>query len=271
MAESRTDEGWAAFIQQKISEVLSPEATTTVAEDAPLASIITPEDPRFPLAIDHTLLKQDATPAQIDALCDEAIQFGFKSCCVNGLYVKSVAERLRDSQTIACCVVGFPLGAGSAESKASEALLAIADGAREIDTVLPLGLLLASPPHYTRLFHHLHTIVRAASPVPVKVILETGLIPSPELKVAASVLAAEAGAAFVKTSTGFAAGHGATSADVALMYRAVRYKGGVKVKASGGVRSFAACREMFAAGAERIGTSSGVNLMTNSSAAPGAY
>ena len=136
----------------------------------------------------------------------------------------------------------------------SEAQQAIKDGALEIDTVIPLGLLLSQPPRYQELFQHLRTIISAADPVPVKVIIETGLIPTPELKIAACVLAAEAGAAFVKTSTGFAAGGGATKEDVQLMYRTVKYKGSVKVKASGGVRSFEACKEMFAAGAERIGT-----------------
>ena len=120
--------------------------------------------------------------------------------------------------------------------------------------MIPLGLLLSHPPQYTQIFKHLHTIISSAEPIPVKVIIETGLIPSPELKVAACVLAAEAGAAFVKTSTGFAIGGGATKEDVRLMYKTVKYKGTVKVKASGGVRSFDACKEMFVAGAERIGT-----------------
>ena len=125
----------------------------------------------------------------------------------------------------------------------------------EIDTVIPLGLLVSDPPQYTQIFKHLQTIIASAGQVPVKVIIETGLIPSPELKVAACVLAAEAGAAFVKTSTGFATGGGATKEDVRLMYNTVKYKGTVKVKASGGIRSFEACKDMFIAGAERIGTS----------------
>jgi deoxyribose-phosphate aldolase len=218
------------------------------------------------------LLKQDATPAQIDVLCDEAISYGFKSCCVNGIYAEQVARRLKEaeaSSTIVCCVVGFPLGAGSAASKAFEAKQAIEHGALEIDTVLPLGLLLSNPPRYSALYEHLHTIVAVAAPVPVKVILETSLIPSRELKIAASLISAEAGAAFVKTSTGFAGG-GATKEDVRLMYETVKDKG-VKVKASGGVRSFEACKEMFAAGAERIGTSSGVTLVKNASVGAGAY
>lgn len=135
----------------------------------------------------------------------------------------------------------------------SEARYAIQDGAREIDVVLPLGLLLSNPPQYTCLFNHLKTIVDAAAPVPVKVILETCLIPTQALKTAASIISAESGAAFVKTSTGFARG-GATKEDISLMYKAVKYKGNVKVKASGGIRSFEACQEMFRAGAERIGT-----------------
>jgi deoxyribose-phosphate aldolase len=138
----------------------------------------------------------------------------------------------------------------------SETQQAIQDGALEIDTVIPLGLLLSKPPQYTHLFQHLQSIIQIASPIPVKVIIETALIP-PELKITAlCVLAAEAGAAFVKTCTGFAAGGGATAEDVRLMRtKAVKYyRGDVKVKASGGIRTFEACKEMFAAGAERIGT-----------------
>lgn len=119
--------------------------------------------------------------------------------------------------------------------------------------VLPLGLLLSNPPQYASLYEHLKSIIDAAAPVPVKVILETSLIQPPLLKIAAAVISSEAGAAFVKTSTGFAGG-GATKEDVGLLYRAVKYKGNVKVKASGGIRSFEVCREMFRAGAERIGT-----------------
>lgn len=136
----------------------------------------------------------------------------------------------------------------------SEAQQASQNGALEIDTVIPLGLLLSKPPQYTHIFQHLQSIIQTVSPIPVKVIIETGLIPTPELKITACVLAAEAGAAFVKTSTGFATGGGATTEDVRLMFMAVKYRGNVKVKASGGVRTFEACKKMFAAGAERIGT-----------------
>jgi len=168
-------------------------------------------------------------------------------------------------------VIGFPLGAGTAEAKAYEAQQAIQNGALEVDTVIPLGLLLSKPPQYTLLFQHLQSIIQNASPIPVKVILETSLIPTTKLKIAACVLAAEAGAAFVKTCTGFAPPPGATPEDVRLMYMAVKYKGSVKVKASGGVRTFEACKKMFAAGAERIGTSSSASLMKDKNAAQGEF
>jgi len=177
------------------------------------------------------------------------------------------ASQLDTHTPIACCVIGFPLGAGAAEAKRFEVLQAIRDGALEIDVVIPLGFLLSKPPQYTHLFQHLQSIIEVASPIPVKVIIETSLIPTPELKITACVLAAEAGAAFVKTCTGFAAGGGATAEDVRLIYRAVKYRGSVKVKASGGVRTFEACKEMFAAGAERIGTSSGASLIKNTNVA----
>jgi len=173
----------------------------------------------------------------------------------------SQLETVNGHTPIVCCVIGFPLGAGTAQAKAFEAQQAIQNGALEIDTVIPLGLLLSKPPQYTQLFQHLRTIIQVAYPIRVKVIIETNLIPTPELKITACVLAAEAGAGFVKTCTGFATGGGATKEDVLLMYRSVKYKGNVKVKASGGVRTFEACKEMFAAGAERIGTSSGASLI----------
>ncbi|PPR01556.1 hypothetical protein CVT24_005882 [Panaeolus cyanescens] len=267
-ADLWTEEEWSSFIQEKVDQVLSNLDSPT----SPLADLTSASDRRFPLTIDHTLLKQDATPDQIDALCDEAIKYDFKSCCVNGIFVPQVAKRLEGTETIACSVVGFPLGAGTAASQAFEALNAVANGAKEIDTVIPLSLLLSKPPHYRALYQHLRTIVNALTPTstPLKVILETSLIPSNELKVAASVVAAEAGAAFVKTSTGFAGG-GATADDVKLMAASVRYKGGVKVKASGGVRTFEKCREMFEAGAERIGTSSGAAIMRGLESAAGTY
>ncbi|EAU90761.2 deoxyribose-phosphate aldolase [Coprinopsis cinerea okayama7 len=243
-ASTWSNETWNSFIKTKIEEIASISLNDDIDSHlAPLSTISNPEDPRFPLTIDHTLLKPESTPEQIDKLCDEAIQFGFKQ----------VAERLKGSSSIACSVIGFPLGAGSALAKAEEARQAIADGAKEIDTVIPLGLLLASPPRYAELYQHLRTIIEACHSVPVKVIIETSLLPTREAKIAASVISAEAGAAFVKTSTGFSGG-GATVEDVKLMRLATRHKAGVKIKASGGVRTLEACIAMFKAGAERIGT-----------------
>ncbi|KAF8159219.1 hypothetical protein B0H34DRAFT_673642 [Crassisporium funariophilum] len=271
MADGRTDEEWRTFIKEKTDWTMS--TASHGIEPPPLASLTSAADPRFVLAIDHTLLKQDATPAQIDVLCDEAIKYGFKSCCVNGIYVKQVVKRMAEvkASTIACCVVGFPLGGGTAEAKGFEAQQAIQDGALEIDTVIPLGLLVSEPMPCVAIYQHLKTIIQAAGSIPVKVIIETSLIPTEELQIAACLLAAEAGAAFVKTSTGFASGKGATVEDVRRMYRTVKYKGNVKVKASGGVRTFQACMEMFAAGAERIGTSSGVALVQNTSVGASTY
>ena len=146
------------------------------------------------------------------------------------------------------------------EAVCIETKAAINHGAIEIDTVLPIGLLKSNPPQYTTLYCHLTGIIAAAAPHPVKVIIETALLTEEE-KVAACYIAAEAGAAFVKTCTGFSGG-GATVEDVRLMKKAVEHKGGrVRVKASGGVRTFEKCLEVLRAGADRIGTSSGVGIM----------
>ncbi|KAF9256815.1 deoxyribose-phosphate aldolase, partial [Marasmius fiardii PR-910] len=201
----------------------------------------------FASSIDHTLLKPDATPAQIDALVDEA------SCCVNGLYAKQVADRLKThgSETIACAVIGFPLGASTTVVKGFETRDAITSGAQEIDMGIPIGLLKSKD--YASVHTDISFVVQAAAPIPVKVILETVFL-TPEEIIAGSFIAAEAGAAFVKTCTRFSGG-GATKEDVKLMWRTVKYKEGtVKVKASAGIRSFEKCLEMFKAGAERIGT-----------------
>lgn len=157
-----------------------------------------------------------------------------------------------NSDCIVCCVVGFPLGAGSTKAKAYEATQAIADGAREIDTVIPLGALKSS--NFVAVYTDIHSIVQASHPYPVKVIIETSFLTTEE-KIAACFIASEAGAAFVKTCTGFQGGTGATAEDVNLMWRTVAYMSGrVKVKASGGIRTFEKAQEMFKAGAERLGT-----------------
>ncbi|KIY51136.1 deoxyribose-phosphate aldolase [Fistulina hepatica ATCC 64428] len=257
-----SNEEWTSVIEAQVTAVQSD----TTELDAALGAISAP-DRQFAAAIDHTLLKPDATPAQIDALCDEAIRYKFKSCCVNGANVAQVAKRLLGSSTIACAVIGFPLGACSSRVKAFETATAIEDGAREIDMVLNIGALKARD--YALVYADIKAVIDAAQGLPVKVILETVFLSDAE-KVAASFLSAEAGAAFVKTCTGFLGG-GATAADVALMRRTVAYKPEVKVKASAGIRSFEKCQEMFKAGAHRIGTSSGAAIMEKATVVPGTY
>ncbi|KAG7093480.1 hypothetical protein E1B28_007155 [Marasmius oreades] len=261
----RTNDEWATVIGQKITEVLAD----TSEPSSSFTSLNSPNDV-FASGIDHTLLKPDATPAQIDALVDEAVKYRFKSCCVNGIYTKQVAEKLKThgSETIACTVIGFPLGASTTAVKAFETRDAITSGSQEIDMVISIGLLKSKD--YASVHTDISFIVQAASPVPVKVILETVFL-TPEEIIAGSFIAAEAGAAFVKTCTGFSGG-GATKEDVKLMWRSVKYKeGAVGVKASAGIRSFEKCLEMFKAGAERIGTSSGAAIMALTTTAAGAY
>jgi len=218
--------------------------------------------------IDHTLLKPDASSADVAKLCQEAKLHKFKSCCVNGSHISQVARLLGGSQSIPCVVVGFPLGAGKSSAKAFEAQEAISDGAKEIDMVINIGALKARD--YVTVFEDIHAVVSSSSNLPVKVILETFLLSDDE-KVAGAFISAEAGAAFVKTSTGFGGG-GASVEDVTLMKRTVSYKdGAVKVKASGGVRTFEKCMEMLHAGADRIGTSSGATILAEAKVSSALY
>ncbi len=207
--------------------------------------------------IDHTLLKPDATADQIDVLCDEALEFGFASVCINPTWVKRAAERLRGSDVKVCTVIGFPLGANTPDVKASEARRALRDGAREVDMVINIGALKSGQHDLVR--KDIERVVDAAreSGAITKVILETGLLTDEE-KVIASALAKRAKADFVKTSTGFA-GSGATVYDVALMRETVGPEMGVK--ASGGVRTLEDAEDMIAAGATRIGASAGVQIV----------
>ncbi len=221
-------------------------ATSAAAWDRELAAII-----------DHTLLKPDATEEEIEKLCAEARQYRFCSVCVNTSWVSRCRDLLRGSGVKVCCVVGFPLGAMDSRSKAFETREAIANGADEIDMVLNIGALKSGD--LATVERDIRAVVQAARDKVTKVILETGLI-GDEQKVAACQLAKKAGATFVKTSTGFAKGTGATVEDIALMRRTVGPRMGVK--ASGGVRSLADARRMIEAGATRIGTSSGVAIVT---------
>ena len=207
--------------------------------------------------IDHTALKPDTTAAEIDTLCEEAERYHFASVCVNPAWVKRAAGNLRDSEVKVCSVVGFPLGASTAEIKAMEARRAIRDGAREVDMVINVGALRSGDHDSVR--RDIEKVVDSAheSGVIVKVILETALLTDEE-KVIASSLARAAKADFVKTSTGFGGG-GATVYDVALMRETVGPDMGVK--ASGGVRTASDVEDMIAAGATRIGASAGVQIV----------
>ena len=208
--------------------------------------------------IDHTLLRPDATAAEIDRMCDEAREYGFASVCVNPVWIKRVAENLKGSDVVACAVVGFPFGASMPEIKAMEARRAIRDGAREIDMVINVGALKSGD--YALVERDVAGVADAAreSGAVCKVILETAMLTDQE-KVIASRLAVGAKADFVKTSTGFGGG-GATVYDVALMREAVGP--GVGVKASGGIRSASDVQQMIAAGATRIGASAGIQIVT---------
>lgn len=207
--------------------------------------------------IDHTLLKPDATETMVRRLCAEARQYGFAAVCVNPIYVKLAAEELKGSQVRVVTVVGFPLGATFTEVKVRETALAVAAGAAEIDMVIDLGAL--KDGCLRRVEEDVAAVVReaAAGGATVKAILETALLTEEE-KVTAARLAVAAGAAFVKTSTGFGPG-GATVDDVRLLKQTVGDKAGVK--AAGGIRTAEAALAMVAAGASRIGTSAGVAIM----------
>lgn len=205
--------------------------------------------------IDHTLLKADATEAQIRALCEEARQYGFASVCVNTCYVPLVAKLLSGTEVKVCCVVGFPLGAMATAAKAFETTAAVASGAEEVDMVINVGALKSGAHDQVR--QDIAAVVAAAGDALVKVILETCLLTDEEKRVAC-LLSKEAGAHFVKTSTGFSTG-GATASDVALMRQTVGPDMGVK--ASGGIRTLQDALTMIHAGASRVGVSSGVKIM----------
>lgn len=207
--------------------------------------------------IDHTLLKAQATPAEIETLCQEALAYTFASVCVNSVYVPLAAKQLQGSPVKVCTVVGFPLGASLPAAKAYEAALAIDNGAQEVDMVLHVGALKAQD--LQALHADISAVVRTCREkgnILCKVIFETALLTDEEKTLACQV-SKDAGADFVKTSTGFGGG-GATVEDVRLMRGAVGAQMGVK--ASGGIRSLADAQAMIAAGANRLGTSAGVAI-----------
>ena len=205
--------------------------------------------------IDHTLLKPTATPKQIVDLCFEAIKYNFYAVCVNGCYVTLARSIVKDSDVKVASVMGFPLGANTTETKIYEAVNAIDYGASEIDMVLNIGLLKAG--EFTRVENEILEVKEAINNTVLKVILETCFL-TPEEIVKASKLAMNAGADFIKTSTGFGTG-GATIEAVKLMKETVGNK--VKIKASGGIRDTQTALEYIHLGVDRIGTSSGIAIV----------
>lgn len=216
--------------------------------------------------IDHTLLKPEATETDIRKVCEEAIQYKFKSVCVNTHYVALVSRLLSGSGVLTCGVVGFPLGAMTTRAKVDETYDAIKSGANEIDMVINIGALKSGDWNIVK--RDIEGVTNAArGRAIVKVILETSLLTDEE-KIKACTIAKMAGADFVKTSTGFNKG-GATIEDIKLMRSVVGPN--IGVKASGGVRDTETARAMIAAGATRIGTSSGIAIIKGSKPATGSY
>lgn len=203
---------------------------------------------------DHTILKADATRADVERVCREAAQYGFMSVCVNSFYTAFVAERLKGSGVKVCTVIGFPLGQMSTRAKAAETGIAVEDGADEIDMVINVGAL--KDRDYETVLTDIRQVKEACGGALLKVIIETCLLTEEE-KVKACELAVEAGADFVKTSTGFSTG-GAVCEDVALMRRIVGES--VGVKASGGIRDTQTAERMVEAGASRLGTSATIAI-----------
>jgi deoxyribose-phosphate aldolase len=200
-------------LTQEVMRRISPAGT----QNAKPVSIEITQPSQVARYIDHTLLKPDATADQIKVLCEEARKYNFATVCVNSSQVRLAAELLKGSPVMAIAVVGFPLGASTAKAKAFETLEAIRNGAQEIDTVINIGALKGKD--YKTVLDDIKAVVDAAQPIPVKVILETSQL-NDEEKVIACALASGAGAAFVKTSTGFSGG-GATVEDIKLMRRVV--------------------------------------------------
>lgn len=206
--------------------------------------------------IDHTILNPQATLEDVDNLCKEAAECGFCSVCVNSSFVYYCAEKLKNTHIKVCSVVGFPLGAMSTDGKAAETKAAVRDGADEIDMVVHIGMIKSGNWEYVK--EDIAAVVAAAGEgVIVKVILEMCLL-SEEEKIRACEICKEAGADFVKTSTGFSTG-GASVEDVRLMRKTVGAEMGVK--AAGGIRTIEDVKTMVEAGADRIGTSAGVAII----------
>ena len=208
--------------------------------------------------IEHTLLKPEATRKDILRLCDEAKQFRFRGVCINPVFVKEARKQLTGTDCSVITVVGFPLGANVTATKVEETKHVIELGANEVDMVIPIGALKDSD--YRTVWLDILAVVEAAGSIPVKVIIETGLLEETE-KIAACLLAERAGSAFVKTSTGFSI-RGATVQDVKLMRTVVGNK--IGIKAAGGIRDFQTARALVEAGSTRLGCSASIAIVTES-------
>jgi deoxyribose-phosphate aldolase len=260
------------LIEKITKEILSKLEKMKITEDAVKSSTSGKNNPAGSISpdelagyLDHTLLKPGATEDQFTKLCDEALQYHFKSVCVNSSWVPFVAKKLRGSDVKVCSVIGFPLGEMDTRSKAFEARNALANGAHELDMVINTSALKSG--NLKLVEEDIRAIKRACrSNTILKVIIETSLLTEAE-KILACEISKKAGADFVKTSTGFT-GNGATVEDVALMRRVVGPKMGVK--ASGGIRDFKTAVAMINAGATRIGAGASVAIVTGGPAS-GSY
>ncbi len=230
---------------------MAPKTSFAAVEDTKL---LKPSD--LAQYIDHTCLKADATPTNIEKICAEAKSNHFKAVCVNPGFIPLVSESLAGSNVLICSVVGFPLGATTTDAKVFEACGAVEAGALEIDTVISIGQLKAG--NYKTVQRDIEQVVIKAKPAIVKVIIECSLLTDQE-KILACKISKDAGAAFVKTSTGFFGG--ATVKDVALLRKTVGNE--VGVKASGGIKNFQDALSMITAGANRIGASAGIKIINN--------
>ena len=252
---ARADQRDAGSVTREAGGATSFAGSSPLPSGAPAGVRYVREGARIAEFIDHTLLKAETTAAEIDQLCAEAVEHEFAAVCVNPVWVPRCAERLAGSRVALATVVGFPLGANQSEIKAAEAALAVRQGATEIDMVAAVGHIKGGD--WNHVADDIAAVVRSVPGKLVKVIIESAHLTPVEI-IKASALAREAGAHYVKTSTGFHAAGGASAEAVALMRLVVGDSMGVK--ASGGVRDCATALRMIANGATRIGTSSGVQM-----------
>jgi len=250
------------LIVKKVKEKIDPHDSVNRADNTKSnsagvngASVTGSGSKGYASIIDHTLLKPDATQADLSKLCAEARDYGFYSVCVNAANVGFCSKQLTGAPVKVVAVVGFPLGATSMEAKAFEAKKAVEDGAEEVDMVTNVGALKSRD--YAYVIDDIRKVVQTVAPLPVKVIIESAMLTNNE-KVVASALSKAAGAAFVKTSTGFGPG-GATAEDIALIRDVVGPDLGVK--ASGGIHTADDVKKMIKAGATRIGASASVQIV----------